>query len=240
MRVIPFGDTSKILTAYAREVGVVSLLAKGVRSPKPRFGGALELFSYADLVYYNKESRDLQLLSQASLLEANLSLSTDWVRYVYGSAVLELIRRLVVGQEPGGKLYPLTQRTLECLGDAPLDTVPQVFRAFEIKAATFLGHGPQLFSCVGCGRTVIERAGFAPLRGGLVCSTCFQEREDAQPVSMAVLGIMRRWLGSPLADLYREPPSRAVFRSASALIERFMKTHWDKYDLRTLRTGHVH
>ncbi len=175
-----------------------------------------------------------------SLLEANLVLAREWVRYVYASAVLELLRRLVVGQEPGGKLYPLTQRTLECLGEAPAAAVPHVFRAFEIKAATFLGHGPQLFCCVGCGRQVESGVGFDPLRGGLVCGACAVEEGEAQRLSGAVLGTLRRWLRSPLADLYQETADRSVFRTASALLDRFMKTHWDKYDLRTLRAGFTH
>ena len=235
MRVIPFRDTSRILTAYTGEYGVVSLLAKGARSAKPKFGSALELFSYSDLVYYHKDSRELQLLSQASLLEPHLALSRDWVRYVHASAVLELLRRLVTGQEPGGKLYPLTKRTLECLADAPVAAVPSVFRAFEMKAATFLGQGPQLFRCVGCGREVDGGAGFAALAGGVVCRSCRADAPDLETVSGAALNLLRRWLRSPLADLYTEPPPAPVYRQAAAVIERFMKTHWDRYDLRTLR-----
>ena len=66
LRCIPFRDTSKVVTAYTAEHGLVSLLAKGVRGAKPRFGAALEIFATVDLVYYNRDSRDLQLLSQAT------------------------------------------------------------------------------------------------------------------------------------------------------------------------------
>ena len=104
LRVIPFRDTSKILTAYTAEHGLVSLLAKGVRGPKPRFGAALELFACVDLVYYHRDARELQLLSQASLLDPHLGLSALPERFAYGAGVQEFLLKVLAGQEPPSRL----------------------------------------------------------------------------------------------------------------------------------------
>ena len=68
LRAIKYGDTSKIVTLYTRRFGKVAVIAKGARSAKSKFGSALEPMSLIQAVFYRKENREVQLLSQADLL----------------------------------------------------------------------------------------------------------------------------------------------------------------------------
>jgi len=236
LRVIPFRDTSKILTVYTAEQGLVSLLAKGVRGPKPRHGAALELFAVSDIVYYHRSGRDLQLLSQALLLEPFLGLGSDLGRFAHASAVLEILLRVLTGQEPPGRLYPLSVRTLECLETAPVGALPAVFRAFEIKAVSFLGHRPELDTCVECGRTFDGYPGFAGLQGGVVCHDCVHGVDGAWRISPECLGYLRRLLRSPLVDLFVDPAPQPVQGEAARVLEMFLGLHIERYEpLRGLR-----
>ena len=63
LRRIKYSETSLILTFYTKDQGKISLIAKGARNPKSKFVGALEPATYASIVYYHKDSRELQLLS---------------------------------------------------------------------------------------------------------------------------------------------------------------------------------
>jgi DNA repair protein RecO (recombination protein O) len=236
LRVIPFRDTSKILTVYTAEHGLVSLLAKGVRGVKPRYGAALELFAAIDLVYYQKDSRELQLLSQAMLLDPFLGLSRDLHRYAHAAAVLELLLRLLAGQEPPGRLYPLSIRTLECLEQGPRQALPAVFRAFEIKAVSFLGHRPEVAACIVCGRTFDGYPAFAPHHGGVVCHECAPSTDGLVRISPPALEYFRRLLRSPLVDLFENPVAPAVHGETSRLVETFLGLHLERYEpLRSLR-----
>jgi DNA repair protein RecO (recombination protein O) len=236
LRVINFRDTSRILTAYTAERGLVSLLAKGVRGPKPRFGAALELFSVADLVFYHRDSRELQFLSQAMLLDPHLGLGASLPRYAHGSAVLELLLKVLSGQEPPGRVYPLSMRTLEVLETCPLPALPVVFRAFEIKAVSFLGHRPELDACLECGAEVTRDAGFAALRGGVVGPECRGRVDGVMPLSARALVFLRTIMLSPLADLLGEPPPREVLSEAARALESFLGAHLERYEpLRSLR-----
>ncbi len=238
LRVIPFRDTSKILTAYSAEHGLVSLLAKGVRGPKPRFGAALELFAAVDLVYYQKDSRELQLLSEASLLEAHLGLSGDPARYAFGVAVLEFLLKVLAGQEPPGRLYPLSIRTLEVLETSPAGALGGVFRAFELKAVSFLGHRPELFACVECGRgePSVAFPAFAPLAGGVVCAGCAAGVPGVLDLSDAVLRWLRRLLTATLAEVAEAPPDAGSLVGVGRTLEAFLQAHLERYEhLRALR-----
>jgi len=238
LRAIPFRDTSRIVTAYTAERGLVSLLAKGVRGPKPRFGGALELFALSDLVYYEKESRELQLLSQATLLDPHLGLTRDAERYAFGTAVLEFLLKALAGQEPSGRLYALAAKTLEVLETCPVPSLPAVFRAFEIKAMSFLGHRPELYSCVECGADLPGKGpvGFSPRLGGALCPRCRSALPDAAEVRPAVLRVLRRLLTTTLRALEDDPPSETVLNGAGRVLESFLEEQLPRYEgLRSLR-----
>src|SRR5499427_6924710 len=94
------GDTSRIVTVYTREYGLRKLVAKAARKSPSRFGYALEPLSRSRFVLYHKPDRDLHLLSQAEVIEATGSRITDLARLAHGQAALELIDRLVWGEEP--------------------------------------------------------------------------------------------------------------------------------------------
>lgn len=236
LRVIPFRDTSKILTVYTAEHGLVSLLAKGVRGPRPRFGGALELFAVADLVYYQKDTRELQLLSQALLMEPHLGLTRDLARYGYAAAVLEFLLQALSGQEPPGKLYALSLRTLEVLESFPTPSLPSLFRAFQIKAVSFLGHRPELFACVECRREGLREARFSPLLGGIACGDCAERIDGGVLLGAAALAWLRVLMTSRLADLEEDRAPAAVRAEAGAALEFFLAHHLERYQpLRALR-----
>ncbi len=61
------GETSKILTLYSQKFGKIKVVAKGARGLKSRFYGTLEPLNHISIVYYFKETRELQLLSQADI-----------------------------------------------------------------------------------------------------------------------------------------------------------------------------
>src|SRR5262252_5041201 len=166
------GDTSRIVTAYTREHGLVKLVAKGARKTPSRFGYALEPLSRARYVFYFKPDRDLHLLSQADTLAPTGSRIENLERLAHAEAALELIDRLVWGEEPHTELFDLLAATLEAVVDAPTEALPALTIAFELQVASLLGYRPRLDACAECGGMLSPRRLFSPVRGGLLCERC--------------------------------------------------------------------
>ena len=227
------GDTSRIVVVFTREHGMVRLVAKGARKTPSRFGFALEPLSRGRYVYYHKPDRDLQLLSQADTLAATGSKLADLERLAYAEAALELIDRLVWGEEPHPELYDLLVETLETVTVAPAAALPATTIAFMLQVASLMGYRPRLDACAGCGGPLSDERLFSPVRGGLVCDRCAAEGGVIRLSADALAG-----LSLLLSRPVREAGEYVEVKRAGEIlrvIEVFLKNHFHRFQgLRSL------
>ena len=228
------GDTSRIVTVYTREHGLRKLVAKGARKTPSRFGYALEPLSRSRLVFYLKPDRDLHLLSRAEVVDALGSRIADLSRLAHAQAALELVDRLVWGEEPHERLYALLVQALDGCARAPIEALPAVTLAFQLQLASELGYRPRLDKCAVDGRPVSQRRAFSPARGGLLCDTCAAREGGVVFLSAEALGSLAMLLSRPLleAGTYVELPRAGELLR---VIEDFFRTHFQRFQgLRSL------
>src|SRR2546426_354586 len=105
----------------------------GRQGPPPApLGFAVEPLSRAQFHFYHRSDRDLHLLSQADTLDPIGGRIADLVRLAHAEAALELIDRLVWGEEPHRELYDLLAATLESVSRAPATALPPLTIAFPL------------------------------------------------------------------------------------------------------------
>ena len=173
LKSIKFGDTSRIATLYTKDHGKVKVIAKGVRSPKSRLAGGLQTFSHLQVVFYKKRTSEIYLLSQTDTIEAYQSLYRDLNRYVYASAVLELLDRLITGEESNPRLFKLTLATLSFMQNCREESLEEGFALFSLHLADILGYKPKFDKCTGCGKNIEAKLIlFSSDKGGIICRRC--------------------------------------------------------------------
>ena len=228
LRSYALGDTSRIVVAYTRELGMVRMVAKGARKTPMRFGFALEPLSRSRLVIYHKPDRDLQLLSQAECVRPTGSELPDLARLAHAEAALELVDRLVWGEEPHPELFDLLARALEAVVRAPLSALPAVTLAFEIQVAGLLGYRPRLDACVMCSGAISQRRRFSPARGGMLCDECAAREAGSITLSADALAGLSLLLTRPVADAgqYLEVPRAGEIQK---VVEAFLRHHFHRF-----------
>jgi DNA repair protein RecO (recombination protein O) len=239
LKVSALGDTSRIVTAYTRDHGLRKFVAKGARKAPSRFGFALEPLSRSRFVFYMKADRDLHLLSQAEVIDPLGSRLADLGRLAHAQAALELVDRLVWGEEAHAELYALLAATLAGCASAPVSALPAVTLAFQLQLAAELGYRPRLDACAVDGRPVSQRRLFSPARGGLLCEGCAGREGVVVVLSAEALASFALLLSRPVGDAgqYIE-----VARGAELLrvVEDFLKAHFHRFrglrSLEVLRT----
>jgi DNA repair protein RecO (recombination protein O) len=173
LKSIKFRDTSRIATLYTKDHGKVKVIAKGIRNPKSRLAGALQTFSHLQIVFYKRRTSEIYLLSQSDTINAYQSLYKDLNRYTFASATLELLDRLITGEESNPELFGLTLSTLSFMGNCPQGLLEVAFTHFALELTDLLGYKPKFDKCVSCGRKVEGRfILFSPEKGGIVCKRC--------------------------------------------------------------------
>jgi len=222
------GDTSRIVVAYTRDLGMLRMVAKGARKTPGRFGFALEPLSRARFVFYHKPDRELQLLSQADTLDPIGSRLGELSRLAHAQAATELVDRLVWGEEPHAELYDLLVKTLEAVSRAPEGALPALTIAFELHVASLLGYRPRLDACAGCGGPLSPRRLFSPSRGGLVCDRCAAGEPGTVRLSADALAGLALLLSRPVeraGEFVELPRAGEVQR----VVEAFLMQHFQRF-----------
>jgi DNA repair protein RecO (recombination protein O) len=232
---LKLGETSKIVWLYTRDFGKMKAVAKGARSPKSKFGSSLELFTHSSVVFYRKDHRDLQLLSQSDTVRHFGALETDVARFAFASAAIELLDSMVIGEEPNPPLFQLLLETLARIAGCPRQVLRNVFWTFELKAADLLGYRPELVKCSRCGKED-ELLRFAPLKGGLICRACSSKESDSFEVSPEARDFLRKLQSTPVLESTLDTPGSKLESEIDRIVEVFLQYHVDRLPgLKSLR-----
>lgn len=143
LRAMNYGETSQIVTLFTRDRGKVSVLARGARVPKSRFGSTLQPGSYIQAVLYYKPNRDLQNLSETSHVRVFLNTAQHLEHITLTLRVVELTNALMQQEQHHPLVFNLLVQTLERLNDA--DTrANNVLPYFQLRLASILGFSPSI------------------------------------------------------------------------------------------------
>jgi len=167
---IPYSDTSIICRVFTEDYGKVTLMAKGVMRPKNITGGLLEPSNHIHLQFYNKSTRDIQILKDANFIQQYPLLRNNLDRIVIGLAIVELIDKATMDCNPYPVLYRLGWRILDKLNDKK-QNMWLVFAFFLYQFSLRLGFMPNLKNCSKC-NSKMSQGGIDEHSGELVCDNC--------------------------------------------------------------------
>ncbi len=220
LRSYPFGEADRVVVLLSPNRGKLRTVAKGVRKTKSRFGGRLEPFSHVDLVVY--EGRNLDTITQATLIEPYPHLRTDLDRVMLAGTMVEVADMVAGEDEPELRLFLLLQRGLRVL-DREEEPHPDLLTAYLLKAAAAIGMAPALDHCAGCGRTDDLRF-FSFSAGGVLCERC--RVSGAYALRDGLTAYLAAIAAGDLADL---PDAEPKFTGeARGVARRFMEYHLER------------
>ena len=166
-------ESSRILKLVTREAGVRSVLARGARRSKRRFGAALDLYAQGSAELQTKVGRDLDTLTAFDVSRARPQLAAQLSRFTGASAIAELtIRFGRDAADPG--LFEAVMVSLDEIAVAAPDRARDVTLAGAWRVLSELGVAPTVDNCAEC-HTAIDPdspAIFSHPAGGTLCARC--------------------------------------------------------------------
>ncbi|MDE2804077.1 MAG: DNA repair protein RecO [Gemmatimonadota bacterium] len=173
LRAHPFSESSRVLKLYTRDLGLVGVMARGIRRGASRGHGGVDTFGEGTAVIFMRDGRELQSLREFSPLKARFALATDFRRLAGASIAAEIVLRHAA-EAPNPELYRALSVGLDQLGRAgPEDIIAEVL-ALGWRIIHALGFAPELTVCTGCGRALErdEMARFDLSAGGVRGPEC--------------------------------------------------------------------
>ncbi len=227
LRTYKLGEADRIVVLITPGHGKVRAVAKGVRRTKSRFGGRLEPLSHVELLLY--EGRELDIVTQAEIIEPWRPLHEDLDRVAQGLAMAEATEQVGQEREPSEPLYRMLVGALRILAER---SSPLVVGAYYWKLLSLDGAGPILGSCASCGSSppVAPLVAFDIAEGGALCRPC----RRGQPVSPAALELLGWILGGQLGRAL-EMPASATTAEVASLATVSLERHLERR-LRALHT----
>lgn len=144
LKSFPYGDTSLVVRCFTRDMGKVSLIARGARSKKSPLGAYLQPMSYLELVFYHKTTRELQTISKVSFLGSWPAILDDLKKISYGLAVVELTDKTQRDHDAHQDLFDLLVEVLTTINQRQ-ERLNLVFWYFQVRLLSSLGFRPNLY-----------------------------------------------------------------------------------------------
>ncbi len=185
---IKLGEADRILTLYTPHLGKIQAVAKGVRRPRSKLAGHLELLTHS-LVSLAR-GRNLDTIIGSQTINSFLPLKSELQLTSYGLYATELVDQFTADHIENYPLFQLLLETLKCLCQVANNDL--VLRYFELHLLNQVGYRPQLQQCVSC-RQPLEPTtnSFSSSAGGMLCPGCHQSQPLTYPVSVNALKVLR-------------------------------------------------
>lgn len=188
IRKVDYSETSQIVTLFTRRSGKLSAIAKGSKRKKNPFHGAIEIFSYGNIVHSSPGSSKLATLTEFEQKPALRKLREKLYAMNCGFFAAELLNSFTTEHDPNPELFDSFVNFLKDVQEIEkdLDAIGLLI-VFQLKLLEAIGTKPVIDQCVNCGTAFNARwprAYFSSEANGLLCPDCEQAFMDKLHVSL--------------------------------------------------------
>ncbi len=155
LSVMPLREKDRIVTFLTEESGKKRGVARGARRLQSAFAGALEPMSEAEVLYFEKEGRDLHRIDSVELVRSSFPLSADLRSALLLSALAETLATFVPDSDPSERFARLARHCMDALFAG--EDARKVSAYFDIWILRLTGVLPALASCAACGKDLDPR-----------------------------------------------------------------------------------
>lgn len=164
---VNYSETSKILNLLTKEYGIIGVISKGCRTLKSELRVVSEKLVYGHFNIYYKPNK-LSTLVSVDVIEPFKNMKNDITKISHALFLLELTEQ-VYKQNNNVEIYYILINSLKKI-DEGLDELV-ITNIVELKFLNYLGVGPVMDKCVGCG-SLVSIVSLSVLKGGYICNKC--------------------------------------------------------------------
>ena len=190
-----YKEADQLLTVYTRELGKITVQARGVKKTASKLRSGILLFSHTSLVL--TAGKVFPIVTGASTETAFPLLRSDFARMSYASYAAELLDQVIAESQPDDDLFVLILQTMYLLEHInPWLAV----RHLEIRLLELQGYGLQLNHCMQCG-SPLSAEKVHGVQGGILCPQCSRNMPGGSVLTQEALAVLKAFSYIPMHRL---------------------------------------
>jgi DNA repair protein RecO (recombination protein O) len=225
LRQYSLSDSDRIIIFITREFGKIRAVARGVKKPRSRISGSLELLNHIRLEFWTKEGRELNQVRQAELIHSYLGKRPELKQVSCFSYFAELANEIVQENQSN---QPLFRLLLASLNAAESHAVNQaLIRYFEIWCLKLAGLLPDYAYCSNCGKCVKDDRFYAWIEAGQArCPEC--ARGQGLMIGPAASSALAAMMVLTPEQFMMRPLNREAAAGIEHLSQRLLRLYLEK------------
>jgi DNA repair protein RecO (recombination protein O) len=217
---IKLGEADRILTLYTPHLGKIRAVAKGVRRPRSKLAGHLELLTHSQVSL--ARGRNLDTIIGSQTINSFLPLKSDLKLIAYALYATELIDQFTADHIENHPLFQLLLETMHHLCQAGDNDI--TLRYFELHLLHKVGYRPQLQQCVSCHSSLEPITNsFCSSVGGMLCPNCCQSQPLTHPLSVNAQKVLRLLQNSDYNTASRLKIDPPLSRQLEGVLRNYIK-----------------
>ncbi len=244
---MPVGDYDKRLVILTKEIGKISVFAKGARRPNSALLACSQPFAFGSFTLY--AGRSSYNIMSCEIYNYFPELREDIESVYYGLYFCEFADYMTRENNDEKDILKLLYQTLRALAKKTID-FRLIRRIFELKLMVYSGQAPQVFQCVLCGKEphmpaeekkqeeevsgAQQERGypfigyrFLAEAGGLLCEACRHQGKGAAFINTSTLYTMQYIVSSSIEKLYTFTVSEEVLEELMRITEQYLGCYID-------------
>ncbi|GAB6990654.1 DNA repair protein RecO [Paenibacillus pini] len=220
IRSMDYGEGNKIITLCTENAGKVGVLVRGAKKVKSRHAALTQLFTVGEYVFF-RNGTGLGTLNSGEINQSHHLLREELFKAAYASYACELLDRVLHDEETGNFWF---QQLHACLQALEEDKDPAIIiHLYEMKILQAAGYGPELYSCISCGRELADESFFiSPMLGGILCRSCKHLDPPAMSITPRSLKLLRLFTQLDLRRLGQIDVKDETKKELKSIMRAFM------------------
>lgn len=142
-------ESDNIVVFFTKDFGIIRGVAKGVKRINSKFGSSLEPFSILNLIYFQKEDRELVNIQKTELIYSSFQNLANPENLSAFSRLSELLTSITPPNDPNEKIYRMLKACIKSVNLSENTLSPLVFY-FEYWLLRLSGYLPDWRYCFEC------------------------------------------------------------------------------------------
>lgn len=230
LKKMPFKDRDILITAFSKELGKISIIAKGAQSSKSKFLSGVQPMAYSEVLLY--KGKNFYNLNSLDIIKNFYSIREDIIKLSIAGFFLNITQNSLL-EEKNTRLFDLLLNSLDNL-ELEIFDYNFLIIYYQLKLIDFTGFKPYIKNCSECESHNSDTWYFNIEDGNLVCKNCINQYSYNMKISSKIIKLINVIYNRDINDLISIKLHDKIYMQTQDILKKYILYHLEKNSFKSL------